>query len=56
MHSFHYHCDQFDKDVEVTDWLIPDDELKEAIQFAGTNVACIHCGSQHRLFIGNRTG
>ena len=54
MHSFHYHCDRFDRDVEVTDWLIPNDELESAGQMAGINVTCIHCGNQHGLFVVNR--
>ena len=54
MHSFHYHCDRFDKDVEVPDWLIPNDELESARRLAEINVTCIHCGNQHGLFVVSR--
>ena len=54
MYSFRYHCDRFGEDVEVTDWLIPNEELESARLMPGINVTCIHCGNGHRLFIVNR--
>ena len=51
---FHYYCDKHDKVVVLEDLLISHDELENATKKTGTTITCIHCGSEHALFIGER--
>ena len=53
---YHYRCEKLGQEVMIEDWLIPYDQLENALPPDGTKVTCKHCGSLHALFISKPRG